>query len=64
MDVARDLKVDAGLIFGIQPTAAKHYFIGVSLTAFKKIVNLQSAINEKKASLRLIWKPPDMITSD
>ncbi|MDV7695778.1 transporter [Chryseobacterium soli] len=30
VDVARDFKLDAGLNFGIQHTAAKHYFIGAS----------------------------------
>lgn len=30
MDVAKDVKLDAGLNLGIQHTAAKHYFIGAS----------------------------------
>ncbi len=30
IDVARDFKLDAGLNYGIQQTASKHYFIGAS----------------------------------
>ncbi|WP_345200027.1 transporter [Chryseobacterium ginsengisoli] len=30
IDVAKDFKLDAGMNYGIQNTAAKHYFIGVS----------------------------------
>ena len=30
MEVARDFKLDAGLNFGLQHTAAKHYFVGAS----------------------------------
>lgn len=30
IDIARDFKLDAGMNYGIQDTAAKHYFIGAS----------------------------------